>query len=298
MSRTWTYTYNTFGQVLTEDGPRTDVSDVTTYTYYTCTTGSMRPGRDDHQRARAVTTYNAYNAHGRPMQITDPNGLVTTWPTMRASASRPLRRRHAPGGRRAHHARFWPTGLLKKSRTPTAASSCTLMMRASPNPDRRQRGQSHRLHARCDGQSHQREDLRPLELPGAHAPPRLQHAGPALEGIGAADTAAVTTTFGYDNNGNQTSANAPLSRNTTNLYDELNRLKQITDPASGVTLFGYDANDNLTSVTDPRRCHELQYSGFGDLKTQTSPDTGVTSHTYDSGGNLETSTDARGEYRT
>ena len=40
-SRTWTYTYNSFGQVLTEDGPRTDVSDVTAYTYYTCTTGSQ-----------------------------------------------------------------------------------------------------------------------------------------------------------------------------------------------------------------------------------------------------------------
>ena len=38
-SRTWTYTYNSYGQVLTADGPRTDVSDVTTYTYYSCTTG-------------------------------------------------------------------------------------------------------------------------------------------------------------------------------------------------------------------------------------------------------------------
>ncbi|MGH9931663.1 MAG: DUF6531 domain-containing protein, partial [Pyrinomonadaceae bacterium] len=32
VSRSWTYTYNGFGQVLTADGPRTDVLDVTTYT--------------------------------------------------------------------------------------------------------------------------------------------------------------------------------------------------------------------------------------------------------------------------
>ena len=33
--RTWTYTYTpTFGRVLTIDGPRTDVVDVTTYAYY------------------------------------------------------------------------------------------------------------------------------------------------------------------------------------------------------------------------------------------------------------------------
>ena len=105
----------------------------------------------------------------------------------------------------------------------------------------------------------------------------------------------MTTTFGYDNNGNQTSTAAPLARNSTSLYDELNRLKQITDPASGITQFGYDANDNLTQVTDPRSLvTSYAYNGFGDLVTQTSPDTGVTTNTYDSGGNLDTSTDSRG----
>ena len=32
--RTWTYTYNANGSLLTANGPRTDVTDVTTYTYY------------------------------------------------------------------------------------------------------------------------------------------------------------------------------------------------------------------------------------------------------------------------
>ncbi len=113
--------------------------------------------------------------------------------------------------------------------------------------------------------------------------------------VNAAGTAAVTTTFGYDSNSNQTSVAAPLSRNSSSLYDELNRLKQITDPASGITQFGYDANDNLTSVTDPRSLvTSYGYNGFGDLKAQTSPDTGVTTNTYDSAGNLDTSTDSRG----
>jgi YD repeat-containing protein len=113
--------------------------------------------------------------------------------------------------------------------------------------------------------------------------------------VNAAGTANVTTVFGYDNNGNQTTTNAPLSRNSASLYDELNRLKQITDPASGITLFGYDVNDNLTSVTDPRTLTtSYTYTGFGDLKTQTSPDTGLTTNNYDTAGNLDTSTDSRG----
>ncbi|MBS0398041.1 MAG: RHS repeat protein, partial [Proteobacteria bacterium] len=116
--------------------------------------------------------------------------------------------------------------------------------------------------------------------------------------INAAGTAA-TTTLGYDPNGNQTTTAAPLSRNSTNAYDELNRLKQITDPGNGVTQFGYDANDNLTQVTDPRSLvTSYTYTGFGDLKTQTSPDTGLTAHTFDSGGNLKTRTDARGALAT
>ncbi len=113
--------------------------------------------------------------------------------------------------------------------------------------------------------------------------------------VNAAGTTAVTTSFTYDANGNQTAAAAPLSRNSSSLYDELNRVKQITDPASGITLFGYDANDNLSSVTDPRfLVTSYTFSGFGDLETQTSPDTGLTTNTYDFAGNLDTSTDSRG----
>jgi YD repeat-containing protein len=99
--------------------------------------------------------------------------------------------------------------------------------------------------------------------------------------------------------GGQTSIAAPLACNTANAYDELNRLKQITDPASDLTQFGYDANDNLTSVTDPRGLATgYSYSGFGDLNTQVSPDTGTTANTYDAAGNLATATDARGAVST
>src|SRR5207249_260178 len=37
--RTWTYTYDSYGRMLTAKGPRTDVDTTTTYTYYTCTSG-------------------------------------------------------------------------------------------------------------------------------------------------------------------------------------------------------------------------------------------------------------------
>ncbi|MBU2326954.1 MAG: hypothetical protein KJ755_06275, partial [Alphaproteobacteria bacterium] len=33
LERSWSYTYNSLGLIETADGPRSDVSDVTTYTY-------------------------------------------------------------------------------------------------------------------------------------------------------------------------------------------------------------------------------------------------------------------------
>jgi len=117
--------------------------------------------------------------------------------------------------------------------------------------------------------------------------------------VNAAGTAAVTTTYGYDSNGNQKTIDAPLSRNTTNAYDALNRLSQVTDPNSGNTYFGYDANDNLASVKDPRSLTtSYVHNGYGDVKSLTSPDTGTTTSTYDSGGNLATATDARSAIAT
>jgi RHS repeat-associated protein len=299
-SRTWTYTYNSYGQVLTEDGPRTDVSDVTTYTYYTCTTGAQCGKLNTIENALGhVTTYNAYNAHGQPTQITDPNGLVTglaydarqrltdrcTGSTLPGCASGELT-----------HLDYWPTGLLKKVTNPDG-SFIEYTYDAA-----------HRLTEIRDGALN--KVVYTLDNAGNRTAENTYDPGNALrrthtrvfntlnqlwKDVNAAGTANVTTVFGYDNNGNPTTTNAPLSRNSTSLYDELNRLKQITDPASGITLFGYDANDNLTSVTDPRSLvTSYTYTGFGDLKTQTSPDTGLTTNTYDSGGNLDTSTDSRG----
>jgi RHS repeat-associated protein len=299
VARTWTYTYNAVGRVLTENGPRTDVTDLTTYTYYTCTTGFQCGQLNTITNAASqVTTYNTYNAHGQPTQITDANGLVTsmsydsrqrmTYRCVGATLS-------ACTGGELTHLEYWPTGLLKRVTTPDGS----YIQYTYDN--------AHRLKQIGDGALN--KIVHTLDNMGNRTAENSYDPSNALKrthsrvfntlnqlwkDVSAAGTVNVTTVFGYDNNGNQTTTNAPLSRNSTNLYDELNRLKQITDPNSGNTLFGYDANDNLTSVTDPRTlATSYTYTGFGDLKTQTSPDTGLTTNTYDSGGNLKTSTDAR-----
>jgi RHS repeat-associated protein len=299
VSRTWTYTYTNYGQVLTEDGPRSDVSDLTTYTYYSCTTGYQCGQLNAVTNAAGqLTTYNVYNAHGQVTQLTDPNNVFTT-------LAYDLRQRltdrcvggtlpTCSGGEKTTY-EYWPTGLLKKVTLPDA-SFVSYTYDAAHRLTAITDGLGNHINYTLDAMGNRTATATydPLNVLSTASSKVYNTLGQLSQQIGAAGTAAVTTAFGYDNNGNQTTINAPLSRNTTNQYDELNRLKQVTDPATGITLFGYDANDNLASVTDPlTKVTSYTYTGFGDLKTQTSPATGVTTNTYDSGGNLATSTDAR-----
>ncbi|MGZ8171876.1 MULTISPECIES: DUF6531 domain-containing protein [Methylobacter] len=89
-ARSWhtDYTYSSIPGVLlqkVEDGPRSDVADLTTYDYYpadaACTGGHIGCRGQLKQLTDALghsTQLNRYSAYGQIEQLTDPNGLVTT----------------------------------------------------------------------------------------------------------------------------------------------------------------------------------------------------------------------------
>lgn len=304
VSRTWTYTYDTFGRVLTEDGPRTDVDDVTTYAYNVCTTGARCGQLKSITNALGhVTSYDAYNAHGQPTQITDANGLVVTY----AFDSRQRMTDRCVGsylpacsGGELTHLEYWPTGQLRKA------------VNADGSYNEFTYDDAHRLTGIRDGANNRvtytLDAMGNRVLENTYDPNlvlKRTHArvfntlNQLWKEVNAAGTANVTTTFGYDSEGNPTSIAAPLGRNGTSAWDELGRPLQVTDAASGTTRFAFDANDNLASITDPRGLvTNYSYTGFGDLRALTSPDTGTSSNTYDAAGNLATSTDARNTVAT
>jgi RHS repeat-associated protein len=296
VSRTWTYTYDSYGRVITAKGPRTDVNSTTTYTYYTCTTGyqcgQLQTVTDP---VGNVTTYNTYNAYGQPLTITDPNGTVTT---LTYDARTRLTSRQV--GSETTTFSYYPTALLKQVTLPDSS----YVLYTYDN--------AHRLTQISDGAGNSiqytLDNMGNRTAEKTYDPSSVLHRthtrafntlNELYQDINAAGTSAVTTTYAYDNNGNQTAIDAPLSRNTANAYDPLNRLSQITDPNSGNSYFTYDSLDDLTSVKDPRSLTtNYSYNGFGDVTQLSSPDTGTTTSTYDSGGNLSTSTDARGAIST
>jgi YD repeat-containing protein len=241
--------------------------------------------------AGQVTTYNAYNAYGQPLTLTDPNGVVTT---LTYDARQRVKSRQTVNETTAFD--YWPTGLRKQITLPDGSylyHTYDGAHRGTQMSD----GAGNSIDYTLDAMGNQTAEnvYDPTNTLRRSHTRIFNTLNQLYQDVNAAGTAAVTTTFGYDSNGNQTSVAARLSRKTTNAYDALDRLKQLTDPASGITKFAYDANNNLTSVIDPRNLiTSSTYNGFNDLTTRASPDTGSATKTYDSAGNLATSTDARG----
>jgi len=290
--RSWTYTYNANGSVLTVNAPRTDVADVTTYTYYA--NDDPDPGKRGNvatitNAAGHRTDVTAYNAHGQPLTIVDPNTLTTT-----LTYDARLRLKTRSIGSEMTSYDYDNAGLLTKVTLPDGS-----YLSYGYDP-------AHRLTSVTDSE-------------GNHIAYTLDSAGNrTLEQVfDPANTLAQTrsrvysnlnrlfhelgalsqtTEYGYDDQGNVTSVKDPLNHITINQYDPLNRLKQVADPGTGVTQYAYNGLDRLTQVTDPRNLVTgYTVNGLGNLTGQASPDTGNTASAYDDAGNLVTQTDAKNQ---
>lgn len=287
-SRVWTYTYNTLGQVLTADGPRTDVNDVTTYTYYTDSTTTHKPG-DLWTATNAkghVTTFNSYDAHGHVTQMTDPNGLVTTFTY---DLRNRLKTKTVNGATTTYG--YDLAGNLTSVTKPTGVSF-TFTYDAA-----------HRLTDIIDAQGGKIHYT--LDLIGNRTKEQILNAAGTVvktksrsydalsrlaQEIGAYNQ---TKSFQYDANGNLKLITDANGHSLQKSYDTLNRLIQDTDALNGQTDYQYDSLGHLIQVLDANNlATTYQYNAFGDVLALNSPNTGLTQYGYDNAGNLVQKTDA------
>lgn len=296
-SRTWTYTYNANGQPLTIDGPRIDVSDITTYTYYA--SNDADPGKRGNiatirNALNHITQVTEYNAHGQPLTITDPNGLTTT---LTYDARMRLKSRIVGGETTTYE--YDGVGQLKKVTLPdssflfytyNAAHQLTGIADSMGNsivytPD-------------AMGNHTLEQVFSPANVLTRTRSREIDALNRLRKDIGAISQSEITQ-YDYDNQGNLWKITDPLNHITMNTYDALNRLSSVTDPNSGQINYGYNALDQMTSVKDPRNLiTTYAYDALNNLNRLTSPDTGVTQNTYDNAGNLATQLDAKGQMTT
>jgi len=290
-TRTWTYEFNASGQMTREDGPRTDVEDVTRYEYDEAT-GNRTAVIDANN---LTTRYTRHDPHGRVLQMVDPNGLITDYrydDRDRLVESKLT----VPNGGTAEITSFKYTafGAIERLTLPDGS-----WMEYAYDNAQRQTGVRDSLGNRtaytlnAAGDREQEDSFDPADTLAMTAHQVIDGLGRLARAYGAnPDEASV---FTYDDNGNGRTVRTPLHQNPTeNRYDALNRLITTIDPMSGGVEYRYDAQNNLRKVIDPRQLTtSYDYNGFDELETLTSPDTGVTRFSYDPAGNLASRQDAR-----
>ena len=289
--RTHAFTYDAEGRLIAHDGPRTDLPDVETFTWYpSC---PQHPGPDCgrlHTRTDPLgytTTVERYDPHGRPLELRDASGLTTTL-------------RYDPRGRLLSRTEgalttafdYTPAGDLASVTTPAG-------VRLTFTYD-----DARALSAVTDALGNTRrftyDDAGNLLTETRETPEgtvtyrRDQRYGPRNR----LRSETPGTVSEYTLTGQLRLTRTPRAFETTRGYDALGRLTSLITPSGARRTFEYDALDHLVSVTDPLG-RETRYTldALGHRLHRSSPDTGESAFTYDAAGDLLTLTDARANTR-
>ncbi|MFY0992955.1 RHS repeat-associated core domain-containing protein, partial [Halomonas sp. C05BenzN] len=291
--RTWTYTYHpddvdgTPGQLASIDGPRSDVTDLTTFGYDgqgNLTTITNALGH--------VTQLAGHDAQGRPQTVTDANGV--SW-TLAYDDRQRLISLTGPTGTTTFT--FDPAGLLIGETLPNGAT-------LTHHYDDAQR----RV-ATTDASGHRLEhDLNDLGDPIAtrmldeHLAERWSEQRSYGENgwlLAITNALGYSTQLDHDRVANLIRQEDPAGDAYGVDYDGFHQPTRVTNPLGRRADLRYDDAGNLIQVSDYRlRSTSYYHNGFGDVTRLVSPDSGETLFTYDEAGNLATRTDALGQVTT
>ena len=287
------YEYNTLGQLILIDGPRTDVSDSTNFEYYANITAE---GENQGQLKAIVNSlghraeFSDYDANGNVGRITDPNGVITSYTYDQRNRITTITNQTT--GAVTHY--FYDShGNLSTLILPEGNQivyTYDLADRLTDIED----SLGNALHYEYDTEGNRiREEIRD---PGGVLRKHLNFEyDPQNRLKKIINPDGTYTEYGYDGNGNRVLMRDPNANTTTYVYDALNRLTQVTQPETIVTSYSYDRHDNLASVTDATgNTTHYTYDDFSRLTETVSPDTGTTTYVYDEAGNLIEKTDAKG----
>jgi RHS repeat-associated protein len=316
------------GERKSVDGPRTDVSDVTTLVYYPA--DASVPGAWRRRLAAArdalghIARYEDYDVFGHAATVTDPNGVImhstfdgmgrlltstvagvagcnTTVDPLCATDLTTTRSYTATTGELASEQR--PNGSTTTYAYDTRGRLQTLTRGTASTP-------LERIDYTYDPTTGKKAtEVASAWQNGSWVAKKNESytytSDGQLSSTIHADTTRIVYAYLPDGTLSSVQDENHTTPNTSYAYDPANRLTATTQTlatAPGgqiVTRYTYDVRGNLISVTDPNgNVTAYVYDDFGRLQRQTSPVSGATTYTYDSAGNVLTTTDANGAVTT
>lgn len=286
-TRVWTYGWGADGLLQSVNGPLAGSGDTISFTYDL--NGNVASVTDE---VGLTATINAVDGMGRPTQITDPNGKVTTmgytprgwvdWMTETAG-----------GTSRTTDFAYDLAGNLTLLTTPDGSSytytyndSGWLTLVSTNVGD--QIGYQHDLLGnitRTDFKTGGGGSL-------AHMAMQYDELGRITQRLGGAGD---LQNYGYDRSDRQTSRTDGLGRNWLTGFDALNRVVSQTDPESHAVSYGWSSTGDLGSFSDARSLTTSYVrNGFGETIREVSPDRGITDYWRDDAGRITRILDAAG----
>ena len=293
VERTFSFEYNAFGQRTKIDGPRTDVADITQFEYYECTFGGECGQLRSMTNALGhTTTFDEYDAHGRVLRRTDPNGLATlsTYDlrgrlvavTERSpeDVERTMLFVYDPAGQLV--STTYPDGLIETS----TYNAAHLLVRTEDN-------HGNRIEYGYDLRGNQ-TSVETYDPDGILRRAR-ETSYDIRNSIESINSGGFVTSQLYDPLGNLRETTDPASATTQYEYDGLDRVIRTTDAELGVSTMRYDSQDNIIEVVAANGAvTSYEYDDLGNLLRETSPDRGTAAYTHDAAGNTVSETDGRG----
>ena len=305
VSRTTTWQYNgPLHQLSQIDGPRTDISDITTFRYYPDDPleGNNRARLEEIEDATGTLTRSdiRYTATGKVASEDRLNGLSLVF-TYYPGNDR-LETLTQSDGTTSQVTRwtYLATGDVASITTADGTSDAATITFGYDDARRLTRvtdGLGNSIEYNLDSEGNRLEEniydgnglLRKAITRTFDSYNRLDTASRANEAMDYDYAPDGTLDRQMDGRGSVTDFD----------YDSLKRLLGSTRDLGGIgelTRYTYDVADRMTAVIDPNGgVTAYQYNDLGNLLTTTSPDTGMTHNAYDDAGNLISMQDARGQ---
>ncbi|PTQ66540.1 RHS repeat-associated protein [Nitrosomonas oligotropha] len=293
VSRTIMLGYNGRGQITSIDGPRTDVSDITTLSYHDCTSGGECGQLASITNALSHTTaFNAYDGAGRIKTMTDPWGVVTTYSYDDLGRLIEIKQTPQSGPVRTTGYSYNAIGKLASVTTPAG----TVLTYAYDN--------AHDLISVSDNLGNAVKYK--YDLSGNRIEEKVTDSGNNLvhtiqktydvrNNLQTINNGGSLTQLVHDAIGNLVSHTDANNHVTTNDFNALNQLTQTIDALTNPTNYSYDKQDNIVTVQSPNNgTTTYAYDDLGNLVSEISPDRGTTLYTVDAAGNVLSHADARG----